>query len=266
MACSFSAQKLTKSEPCLKKKKGWGWGGRHYRTALIGVFFLATRIFGEGFGDAFSACAFLFLFFISGDQLAHTNSTLYARIGPQWFSELRRLWPSVPRRVACELVSLRGFALCLQSVVSPLRHSWVRGVCVLMCNMPPALLAELPVVVFFYIYHCGNTGVERTPNKRQHRKFILEKKLLPPILPGFELAPFRSQVRRSYQQAIPTPRTAWMQSGDLTEDAFHYLPTGLSVPRRTVGVSRRKGSALCVYERSESRRYPQNQNNSLCEL
>ena len=96
-----------------------------------------------------------------------------------------------------------------------------------MCNMPPALLAELPVVVFF-LY--TTAGVERTPNKRQHRKFILEKKLLPPILPGFELAPFRSQVRRSYQQAIPTPRTAWMQSGDLTEDAFHYLPTGLSVP------------------------------------
>ena len=34
----------------------------------------------------------------------HTNSTLYARIGPQWLGELRRLWPSVPLRVACGLV------------------------------------------------------------------------------------------------------------------------------------------------------------------
>ena len=44
--------------------------------------------------------AFLFLlilfFFLSGDKLAHTNSTLYARIGPRWLSELRRLWPSAP--------------------------------------------------------------------------------------------------------------------------------------------------------------------------
>ena len=34
-------------------------------------------------------------------------------------------------------------------------------------------------------------------------QLTLEKKILPPILLGFELATFRSQVRRSYQQAIP---------------------------------------------------------------
>ena len=28
----------------------------------------------------------------------HTNSTLYARIDPQWLSELRRLWPSIHSR------------------------------------------------------------------------------------------------------------------------------------------------------------------------
>ena len=32
---------------------------------------------------------------VCGDYLAHTDSTLYARISPQWLSELRRLWPSV---------------------------------------------------------------------------------------------------------------------------------------------------------------------------
>ena len=31
------------------------------------------------------------LLFFSGDYLAHTNSTVYARISPQWLSELRRL-------------------------------------------------------------------------------------------------------------------------------------------------------------------------------
>ena len=36
--------------------------------------------------------------------------------------------------------------------------------------------------------HCSNTGVERTPNKSQQRKLTLVKKILPPLLPGFELA------------------------------------------------------------------------------
>ena len=44
--------------------------------------------------------------------------------------------------------------------------------------------------------------MERTPNNSQHRKLTLEKKNLPPLLPGFELATFRSRVRHSYQQAI----------------------------------------------------------------
>ena len=50
-----------------------------------------------------------------------------------------------------------------------------------------------------------DTGVERTPNKSQHTKLTLEKKILPPLLPGLELATFRSRVRRSNQQAIPAP-------------------------------------------------------------
>ena len=53
------------------------------------------------------------------------------------------------------------------------------------------------------MFHCGSTGVERTPNYSQHTKLSLEKKILPPLLPGFELATLRSRVRRSYQQAIP---------------------------------------------------------------
>ena len=48
--------------------------------------------------------------------------------------------------------------------------------------------------------------MERTPNKCQHTKLTLGKKILPPLLPGFELATFRSRVRRSYQQAIPAPQ------------------------------------------------------------
>ena len=44
-----------------------------------------------------------------------------------------------------------------------------------------------------FMCHCGNTGVELTPNKSQHTKLTLENKILLPLLPGFELATFRSQ-------------------------------------------------------------------------
>ena len=45
-------------------------------------------------------------------------------------------------------------------------------------------------------------GVEQTLNKSQHRKLTLEKKILPPLLPGFELTTFQSWVWHSNQQAI----------------------------------------------------------------
>ena len=88
------------------------------------------------------------------------------------------------------------------AAVSPLRLRWVKGVCVFRCNPPSALLAEWPGS---FTCHCGNTGVERTPSKSQHTKLTLGKKILPLLLPGFELATFRSQVRCFYQQAIPAP-------------------------------------------------------------
>ena len=44
--------------------------------------------------------------------------------------------------------------------------------------------------------------MERTPGKSQHTKLTLEKKILPPLPPTFELATIRSRVRRLYQQAI----------------------------------------------------------------
>ena len=40
-------------------------------------------------------------------------------------------------------------------------------------------------------------------NKSQHRKLTLGKKILPPLLQGFEPATFRSRVRRSNHWAIP---------------------------------------------------------------
>ena len=62
-------------------------------------------------------------------------------------------------------------------------------------------LAEWP---WSFKCHRGNTGVERTPNESQHTKWTPEKKILPPLLPGFELATFRSGVRGS------TNRLSWL--------------------------------------------------------
>ena len=46
--------------------------------------------------------------------------------------------------------------------------------------------------------------MERTPNESQHTKLTLDKKILPPFLPGFELATFRLWIRRS------TNKLSWL--------------------------------------------------------
>ena len=140
-------------------------------------------------------------------------------ISPQRLSELRWLWPSVPWRVACELVSGEFPTLCLDSgIVSPLRLRLVKGVCVFRCNLPSELLAEWPGS---FTCHSGNTEAERTQIKSKHTKLTLEMDILPPPLPGFELATFRARVRCSYQQAIPAACCGW-------QDVYIQLRNNLS--------------------------------------
>ena len=99
----------------------------------------------------------------------------------------------------CSLTSCVWVRFLIGSHTTPgQRHSqptptrWIEGACVLRWNLSPALLAQWPGS---FTCHCGNMGAERTPSKSQHRKLTLEKKILPPFLPG--LATFRSRVRRS---------------------------------------------------------------------
>ena len=87
-----------------------------------------------------------------------------------------------------------------------------RHVHVFRCNPPTALWQNDRGL---FTCHCGSTGVKRTPIKSQHTKLTLQKKILPPLLPGFELATFRSRVRRSYQQAIPAPPLGKIRNGIL---------------------------------------------------
>ena len=90
--------------------------------------------------------------------------------------------------------------LCLDSIVSPLQLHWVKGVWIIRCNLPPALLAEWPGS---FKCHCSSTEVGQTLNKSLHTKRTLRRKNLLLLLPGLELATW---VRLTlYQKAIPAP-------------------------------------------------------------
>ena len=129
-------------------------------------------------------------FFLSEDQLMHTNSTFQARISPQWLSKLRWVWPSVSWWVASGFVALIG------SHTMPGQHSQptltvFSEVC--MYNLPPALLSEWPGSFTCY---CSNMGWNRHQIKIS-TQFTLEKKTLPPLLPGLKLTTFWSRVWHS---------------------------------------------------------------------
>ena len=75
----------------------------------------------------------------------------------------------------------------------------------LRCNLPLALFGRMTGV--FYVplrYH----REERAPNQSQHTKLTLEKNILPPLLPGFELVTFRSRIRCSTKLSYPEPLCA----------------------------------------------------------
>ena len=66
-------------------------------VTVVVVFSSFARTLGEGWTSRSQPAFFVFFLKVEiGDKLAHTNSTLYARISRQWLSELRRMWPSVP--------------------------------------------------------------------------------------------------------------------------------------------------------------------------
>ena len=71
---------------------------------------------------------------------------------------------------------------CLDSIVSPLRLRWVKGVCVFRCNLPPALLAE---GLRSFTCHWGNTGVKRTSSKSQHTAPVFRQVLYGRETPRF---------------------------------------------------------------------------------
>ena len=57
--------------------------------------------------------------------------------------------------------------------MNPVRLHLGKGVCMIRCSLPLSFCSECPGS---FRYHCGNTGVERTPSKSQHRKSTLLSK------------------------------------------------------------------------------------------
>ena len=80
----------------------------------------------------------------------------------------------------------------------------------------------------------------------------VEKKILPPLLPGLELATFRSRVRRSNQQAIPvTPKHAYTLDSSKSEWADYAAVqaecgnlSGKKLKRNSSGNTRSQSSKL----------------------
>ena len=92
--------------------------------SIVVAFSSRARILRECLPALFSFFSPLLFspLFLKVEISSHTLIPLYARISPQWLSDLRRLWPSFPRRVACELVSWSVPTPCLDSdIVSPLQ-------------------------------------------------------------------------------------------------------------------------------------------------
>ena len=158
--------------------------------------FPRLRGFRRMFDHSFPECAFFLKWRLARAQKFHSLCQDQSTVA-------QRAETTVAK---CSLTSCVWARLRIGSHITPgQRHSQPtpnQGCMRVRCNLPPAHLAERPGS---FTCHCGNNGVERTPNKSQHTQLTMKKKILPPLLPGFELATFRSRVRRSYQQVIPAP-------------------------------------------------------------
>ena len=69
------------------------WSG----VAELGAFSSLSMILGEcSIIHSSLVLLFIFFFFFEVEISSRTLIPLYARLSPQWLSELRRLWPNVP--------------------------------------------------------------------------------------------------------------------------------------------------------------------------
>ena len=143
------------------------------------------------------------IFFVCFKVEINLRALCWSRISPQWLSELRWPWESIPWPVVCDFVSLMGYHTIPGQHNQPTltlfgrRSSWLVGSRVYAC---------LAVTCHLYFWQndkgllCApvvTQGWNRYWSKSQHRKLTLEKKGLPFLLSVIKPAAFWSQVRRS---------------------------------------------------------------------
>ena len=175
---------------------------------------------------AFSSCARILEEWLTTHSLPMLFLCLWVEIRSRTLIPLLRpgsvhngsaSWDDCGWRAACELVSRQVPILCLHSgTVSPLH--WVKGVCVVRCNLPLALLADWPGS---FTCHCDNTGWNGHQIS-QHTKLTLENNILPPFLLGFELATFQLPVWYSTNKWSQLPMNEWMIQQNWTSYTSYF--------------------------------------------
>ena len=120
------------------------------------------------------------------------------------------------------------------------------------CNLPPAFLAQWPGS---FTCHCSSTGLEWTLSKSQHTKLTVEKKILPLLLLGFELATFQSWVKRSYQQAFLALRMVSRHPEKPMHAPAHLSEVSLGIIARGISLKASRGNIQSAGEvRSQGER------------
>ena len=170
-------------------KTGGGGGG------CVG-FSLPCEDFLRTFDNFFSAWAFLGVFFFKVKISSHTLAPLF-RPGSVHSGSASWDWDDCgwvfPVKL-CVSSFLDRFSHCAWTADSkPTLTLLGQGCNVLRCNLPAALWAKWLVS---FMCHC---------DKSQHTKLTLEKKVLPLLLPGFELATFWSGVWRFTKRLSQPP-------------------------------------------------------------
>ena len=155
-------------------------------------FFLACKDFGTMFDHSFPACAFFLFLLIC--RLARTPS--FHSLGQDQSTVAQKAEMTATE---CSQMSCVWAHFLIGSHIVPGQpHSQSTPTslgqgCMHVSGQPANyIFGRIPAS---FMCHCSNTRVEGTPSKSQHRKLTLEKKILPPLLPGFEPATFWSEVR-----------------------------------------------------------------------
>ena len=185
-----------------------------------GDFFLACETLGEMFDHSFPVCAFLcvllllllLLFFVVKAEIS--SRTLIPLFSPGSHSDLaQRAEMTVAE---CSLTSCLWARFRIGSHTMPGKrhstssHSDFVGSRVHACLGVTCHLhfwqSELGLLRAIAVTREGvGGGRDGHRMKSAQKKLTLEKKILTPLLPGSELATFRTRVRHSNQQAIPVP-------------------------------------------------------------